>query len=219
MIVAIDGPAGAGKSTIAKALARELAWAYLDSGAIYRAITLKAMRAGADLSDGAALCELVHTTDLRLTAEREGTRVVLDGEDVTQSIRSSEVTSQVHHVAGCAPLRQAIIPLQRGFAESSDLVAEGRDMGTVVFPDAELKFYLSASPEERARRRQLELEAKGEDATVEKVLADIAERDRRDTTRDAAPLRQADDATVVDTTDLTIGQVVSTLRQQIESRQ
>ena len=219
MIVAIDGPAGAGKSTIAKALARELAWTYLDSGAIYRAITLRAMRTGVDLSDAAALGELVHTMDLRLTPERDGTRVVLDGDDVTESIRTSEVTSQVHHVAGCAPLRKVIIPLQRGFADKSDLIAEGRDMGTVVFPDAELKFYLSASPEARARRRQLELKAKGEDATVESVLADIVERDRRDSTRDAAPLRQADDAIVVDTTDLTVEQVVSTLRQHIESKQ
>lgn len=215
VIVAIDGPAGAGKSTIAKALARELAWTYLDSGAIYRAITLRAMRTGVDRSDAAALCELVQTMDLRLAPEREGTRVVLDGEDVTESIRTSEVTNEVHHVAGCAPLRKAIIPLQRGFAEKSDLIAEGRDMGTVVFPDAALKFYLSASPEERARRRQSELRAKGEDATVAKVLADIVERDRRDSTRDAAPLRQADDATVVDTTDLTIEQVVSTLRKHI----
>jgi len=218
VIVAIDGPAGAGKSTIAKALARDLAWTYLDSGAIYRAITLRAMRTGVDLSNAAALCELANTMALSLTPEREGTRVVLDGEDVTEQIRTSEVTNQVHRVAGCAALRKAIIPLQRGFAEGSNLIAEGRDMGTVVFPDAELKLYLSASPEERARRRQLELQAKGEDTTVEKVLADIVERDRRDSTRDVAPLHQAEDATVVDTTEMTIEQVVSTLREHIARR-
>lgn len=217
MIVTIDGPAGAGKSTVAKALAQALGWAHLDSGAIYRAITLKAMRDRVDMADADALGHIARTIDLELLPDTDATRVQLDGKDVAEAIRTPEVTAQVHHVAGCAALREAIVPFQRGFAEANDLVAEGRDMGTVVFPDAEFKFYLDATAEERARRRQRELAAKGIDTTVEEVLADIAARDERDITRATAPLRRADDAETVDTTNLTIEQVVQTLCDRIRS--
>ena len=216
MIVTIDGPAGSGKSTVAKALACELGWVYLDSGAIYRAVTLAAMRADAQMDSAPALCEIARTMRLCLEPDAKGTRVVLDDEDVTAAIRTPEVTAKVHHVATCAQLRQAIIPLQRQFARTGNLVAEGRDMGTVVFPDAERKFYLDASVEERARRRQQELAAKGIQTTVEEVLADMVVRDRSDTTRAAAPLRQADDAVAVDTTRQTIEQVVQALRKHID---
>ncbi len=217
MIATIDGPAGAGKSTVAKALAHALGWTHLDSGAIYRAVTLKAMRDRVDMADADALCHIAHTIDLELLSETDATRVRLDGEDVTEAIRTPEITAQVHHAAGCAALRKAIVPFQRGFAEANDLVAEGRDMGTVVFPHAEFKFYLDASAEERARRRQRELAAKGIDTTVEQVLADIVARDERDTTRATAPLRRADDAEAVDTTHMTIEQVVQLLCDRIRS--
>ena len=217
MIVTIDGPAGAGKSTVAKTLARVLGWPYLDSGAIYRTITLRALRSGADRNSPEALCRIAQTSVIELEPRDDGVRVSLDGADVSAEIRTPEVTAQVYHVANCAPLRQAIIPLQRRFAEANDLVAEGRDMGTVVFPDAEFKFYLDASPGERARRRQLELKCKGVDTTVAQVLADILARDERDTTRETAPLRQADDAVVVDTTGMTIEQVIEALRDRVRA--
>lgn len=216
MIVTIDGPAGAGKSTVAKALACELGWTYLDSGAIYRAVTLEAIRVGADMTVPASLCEIAHTMRLKLVPDAGGTRVILNDEDVTAAIRTPEVTAQVYHVAKCAALRQAIIPLQRQFAQTGNLVAEGRDLGTVVFPDAAYKFYLDASPEERARRRQRELATKGVASTVEQVLGEIVERDRRDSTRAAAPLRQADDAVAVDTTERTVEQVVQAMREHID---
>ena len=218
MIATIDGPAGAGKSTVAKTLARELGWSYLDSGALYRAITLKALRSRVEMTDTDALCRVAESAAIDLVADADGTRVLLDGADVSAAIRTPEITAQVCHVASCAEVRQAIIPLQRRFAETNDLVAEGRDMGTVVFPDADSKFYLDASAEERARRRHAELQSRGIERTLGQVLADMSTRDGRDRTRATAPLRRADDAVVVDTTGLPVEQVVLLLRNHIENQ-
>ncbi len=218
MIVTIDGPAGAGKSTVAKALARELGWTYLDSGAIYRAITLKALRERVDLNDADALRRIAETIDLDLDPRPDGLRVRLDGEDVTDAIRAPEVSRHAHHAASCAEVRKAILPLQRRFAERGDLVAEGRDMGTVVFPDAEFKCYLDARPKERAARRHRELKAKGVDAALEDVLQEILTRDERDRNRAAAPLRKPDDAVVLDTTDMSVEDVTEKLRGMVLAR-
>ena len=173
------------------------------------------MGAGVAMGDPSALAALALAVAIEFVPGPSGTRVVLDGEDVSEAIRAPEVTAHVHHVAGCAALRRAIVPLQRKFAQSAHLVAEGRDMGTVVFPEAEAKFYLDANPRERARRRVLELRAKRVDASVDEVLARITERDSRDASRDTAPLRVAPDAVVIDTTRLSVDEVVAEIKKRI----
>lgn len=192
-IVAIDGPAGAGKSTVARAVARELGFTYLDSGAMYRAVALAALRDGAD---PAAIAD-----SLRIDV---GDRVVLDGEDVTSEIRSPDVSEAASRVAADPAVRRAMVAEQRRLLSSGDWVAEGRDIGTVVAPDAELKVYLTASAQARAARRAAEL---GEDPA--RVLAEQTARDERDATRSHSPLQAAADAVVLDTTELDIAQVVA----------
>jgi CMP/dCMP kinase len=194
VIVAIDGPAGAGKSTVARAVARALGYTYLDSGAMYRAVALAALRGKEDV---AAL-------DIRLV----NGIVCLDDEDVSQLIRTPEVSQRASEVAADPSVRQALVGKQRALLAEGDWVAEGRDIGTVVAPDAELKVYLTAAPEERARRRAAEL---GE--PVEQVLADMRARDERDTTREHSPLRAADDAVELDTTGLSVDQVVEKIAE------
>jgi cytidylate kinase len=194
VIVAIDGPAGAGKSTVARAVARALGFTYLDSGAMYRCVALAALRGNDDV---AAL-------DIALD---NGT-VCLDGEDVSHLIRTPEVSERTSQVAADPQVRQALVRKQRALLDEGDWVAEGRDIGTVVAPDAELKVYLTAAPEERARRRAAEL-----GRPVERVLTEMEERDERDTTREHSPLRAADDAVEVDTTGLSIDQVVDRIAE------
>ncbi|HEX4345178.1 MAG TPA: (d)CMP kinase [Solirubrobacteraceae bacterium] len=189
MLIAIDGPAGAGKSTVARAVAEALGFTYLDTGAMYRAIALAELRGAAD--------PLASSIGL-------GARVTLDGEDVSAAIRTPEVTARASQVAARPQVRSALVKLQRGLIAGGDYVAEGRDIGTVVAPDAELKVFLTASPEERARRR-----AQQTGAEVAVVLAEQSERDERDATREHSPLTLAADAIEVDTTGLEIGEVVA----------
>ena len=203
-IVAIDGPAGAGKSTVAKRLAERLGWRFLDTGALYRAVTLRARRAGIEPGDAEAMARTAREAVIEIRSEGGAQKVFLDGEDVSAAIRSPDVSKSVPTVAAHAGVREAMRPHQWAFASAGRVVAEGRDMGTVVFKDAGVKFYLDADPTVRAARRAAE---RG-DPDVSKVEAEQRERDRRDSTRDVAPLAVAPDAVRMDSTGLAIEEVV-----------
>lgn len=214
MIVAIDGPAGAGKSSAARTLARRLGFRFLDTGAMYRAVALAALRRGHDWNRPEALAELAR----QLTIELGDDRVLLDGEDVTQAIRTSEVTSLTHYAANNPAVRETLVLMQREAAGRDNVVAEGRDQGTVVFPHAECKIFLTATPAERARRRLLDLEARGERATFDEVLAQQNLRDERDATREVGPLKPAADAVRLITDGLSPEQVVDRLEELVRER-
>ncbi len=210
-VVVIDGPAGAGKSTAARRLAVRLDAFYLDTGAMYRACTLRALRLGVDLTDTAALAEVVKGAKIELIPHGEGCRVELDGEDVTKEIRAREVTSAIYHLADCPEVRAQLVSQQRQLAEAAEgsVVAEGRDLGSVVYPDADLKIYLDATTQERARRRLRDL---GDAApSFEELKADIEFRDDRDRSRPVGPLVQVPDAIYVDTSEMTLDQVIEHL--------
>ncbi|MEB3237736.1 MAG: (d)CMP kinase [Candidatus Sericytochromatia bacterium] len=210
-IVTLDGPAGAGKSTLARHLARTLGWTYLDTGAMYRAVTWAALERDIDLDDTKALGVLAHALRLSLTPGPDGTRVEADGRDVTEAIRSAEVTGRVSIVAAVAEVREAMVAEQRRLGSDRDLVAEGRDMGTVVFPAAPLKVYVTASPSVRAQRRAAELERAGRSVDVAALEQELVARDALDSGRDVAPLRPAADARHL----LTDGQDVPTLLEKL----
>lgn len=197
-VVAIDGPAGSGKSTLARGLARALGFVFLDTGAMYRALALAAQRAGIDPDDAERLAQLAQQVDIRFEADGETQRVLLDGEDVSEAIRTPEISDLASRIAVHAGVRRAMVALQRALASAAHgVVAEGRDTTTVVFPDAAVKLFLDASPQERARRRQHQLQQQGIDAPYEQVLQAILERDARDAARADSPLRIADDALVI----------------------
>jgi cytidylate kinase len=200
LIVAIDGPVGSGKSTVARRVAQELGYIYLDTGAMYRALALKALRRGATLTDEAALESLARQTRIDLTGGDDGHRVMLDGEDVSAAIRTAEVAQAASKVAVVAGVRHVLVAEQRRAGSRGGVVMEGRDVGTVIFPDAHLKIFLEASPESRAERRWLEHQQKGDVLTLAQVVEEIHERDRRDRTRATSPLVRAADAILVDNT-------------------
>jgi cytidylate kinase len=204
-VIAIDGPAGAGKSTVARQLARRLGFFLLDTGAIYRAVALNAARDGVSFSDGARLAEVARALPLRFD---EAGRVWLGDEDVSAAIRTPEMSQGASTVSAHPEVRAALLDLQRRLAQGGRCVVEGRDIGTVVLPWAPVKIFLTASPEVRARRRYDELVARGAPVDLEKTLAELMERDRRDETRAVAPLRQAEDAVRVDTSGLNLDQVL-----------
>ena len=209
LTIAIDGPAAAGKSTVARAVAARLGLTYVDTGAMYRALTLKALEAGVDPRDGPALARLVRGTSIELgpSVGPGGQRVMLDGRDVTREIRSREVDRAVSHVSRHPEVRAWLSRVQERMAEDA-VVMEGRDIGTVVLPHADLKVYLDASFDRRVERRYRELEAKGYSPDLDAVREDMARRDRLDSTREAAPLAAAEDAVRIDTTDMTLEEVV-----------
>jgi cytidylate kinase len=215
MIITIDGPAGAGKSSAARALARRLGFEFLDTGAMYRAVALAALRAGVNLRDEAALSALLEAVRLEMPP---GGRVLLGGEDVTGLIRTQEVTAATGPVADSPAVRRRLAAMQRALAVGRNLVCEGRDQGTVVFPDAGCKFFLTADPAERARRRQQEMASRGERLELEAVLAAQEVRDRRDAARDLAPMRPAADAVELDSTRLTPEQVVDAMEAAVRRR-
>jgi len=214
MIITIDGPAGAGKSSAARALARRLGFEFLDTGATYRAVALAALRAGLDLHDQGALARLL--AGLRL--ELPPGRVLLNGEDVTPEIRTAEVTAATQPVADSPVVRRRLVQVQRAIAAGRDMVCEGRDQGTVVFPEAGCKFFLVADPLERARRRQREMAARGEAVDFAALLQAQEARDRRDAARDLAPMRPAADAVVLDSTALTLDEVVDRMEAAVRAR-
>lgn len=203
MIIAIDGPAGSGKSSTAREVAHRLGALYIDTGAMYRAVALKAIRMGLS-PESDEFTSLAATVDVFLEPSGSGVRVMLDGEDVSGAIRSEDVSGMSSRVSQRVDVRQRMVALQRTMARSAsesgmDVVLEGRDIGTVVFPDADRKFFVTASPEVRARRRARQLREKGETVNEERLLDEIRSRDRRDSTREASPLRQAEDAVLIDT--------------------
>lgn len=205
VVVAVDGPAASGKGTIAAAVARALGFHYLDSGALYRLVALKALRTGTGFADGPALAALARALDARF----DGGSVHLDGADASAAIRAEEVSAGASQVAVHPAVRQALLDRQRAFRRPPGLVADGRDMGTVVFPDARVKAFVTASAGERARRRHKQLIAKGISVTMDSLLRDIRERDARDASRAASPLEPAADAVLLDTTNLTIDEAVA----------
>ena len=209
--IAIDGPAGAGKSTIAKALARELGAMYLDTGAMYRAIGLHMLRKGL-VNDPDAVAANVNDVDIEVRHVDGVQRIFLSGEDVSEAIRQPEVSMVTSTVSAIPAVRARLVALQQQIAEGHDVIMDGRDIGTKVLPNATLKTYLTASAEERARRRCLELEEKGMAEPYEKVLKEMIERDYQDTHRAASPLTRADDAVLVDSSDLTLEQSVARMK-------
>lgn len=216
--VAIDGPSGAGKSSMARRLAAELGYTYVDTGAMYRAVGLYALRAGKDPADNAAVEALLPQVHLDILLKDGTQHVLLNGEDVSAAIRAEEVGMAASAVGANPAVRAFLLDTQRALAKSRDVLMDGRDIGTVVLPDATVKIFLTASPEARAQRRFAELQAKGEQADFETVLADIRRRDDQDTHRAAAPLRQAEDAVLVDTSELDIEQSFALLRNTILDR-
>ena len=215
-IVAIDGPAGAGKSTTARAVAEALGFAYLDSGALYRCVALAALDSGACPDDDAAVGALAGSLDIRHTCDG---RFLVDGRDVTDRIRTPEVSQAASRVSACPSVRRVLVDVQRAAVLPAGTVAEGRDIGTVIFPDADLKVFLDAEPTERARRRTSELAAKASSAeTIARVGQEMAERDRRDSTRAVAPLVRAADALVMDTTLLEFEDVVARIVAEVKKR-
>ena len=208
-VLTIDGPSGSGKGTIGWNISRELGWDFLDSGAIYRLLGLSAHKRGVDLADEAALVALAQQLDIRFTSgEGVGHCVtLLDNQDVTSEIRTEECGRYASKVASLPQVRQALLARQRAFRQSPGLVADGRDMGTVVFPDADVKVFMTASAKVRAERRFNQLKQKGIDANLEQILADIEERDARDTSRSVSPLVPAADAVVIETSNISIEEV------------
>jgi cytidylate kinase len=218
LIIAIDGPSAAGKSTLAKRLAKDLGFTYLDTGAMYRALALKVLRESIDIGNEAALTKLMDGTEIDLVEKGGKLQVLLDGEDVSEAIRTPEVSQMASKASALKVVRHGLLVLQRAFGRRGNVVAEGRDIGTVVFPDAEVKIYLDASAEERARRRVEELRKTGRQVSLDETLREMGERDKRDSERDLAPLRKANDAIALDSTALDAETLAQTVMQQIRKK-
>jgi len=218
VVVTIDGPAGAGKSSVAKLLARRLGYRLLDTGAIYRSVALTAHRRGLDLGDGPSCAEIARGLDIRFDFEGDTNHVFLGAEDVTAAIRTPEVSRVASQVSAHPEVRAALLELQRRLAAGGGVVVEGRDTGTIVFPHAEAKFFLTATDEERARRRVAELAATGAPVDHEQTLREIRERDHRDASRDVAPMVPAVDAVLVDSSVQSLEQVVEALAATVAAR-
>jgi len=228
LVITIDGPAASGKSTVARLLAERLGASFLDTGAMYRAVTLAAIGAGVDMGDEEKLLGVLETSEFRFAVKEGKMTVRIDGVDVTERIRSPEVTAKARHIASAAKLREKLVRMQRQFAAGEEkIVTEGRDQGTVAFADADVKFYLTADAGERARRRQAELRAKGGGEprpsdglgeSLEQIQRAIEERDKSDEDRAVGPLRPADDAVVIDTTDLGIEEVVEKVLRCVKEK-
>jgi cytidylate kinase len=219
LIIAIDGPSGAGKSTLSKLLAARLGYVNIDTGAMYRSVALAARRLGIDPADNEALTRLCADLHIEFIRNNGEERVFLDGEDVSAAIRTPEVSLQTSKVAACPAVREAMVRLQREMGARGGVVLEGRDIGSVVFPQAEVKFFLVATARERGRRRYEELRAKGLDVDLEQTIAEVEARDAADSAREHAPLLQAPDALPIDSTAMSIDEVLVEMLKIIEARQ
>ncbi|MGM0476785.1 MAG: (d)CMP kinase [Pseudomonadota bacterium] len=219
-VITVDGPGGAGKGTISQILARELGWGFLDSGALYRLLALASDWHGIEVENEAALETLAAHLDVHFEARDDGepARIVLEGEDVTEAIRNEEIGARASEVAALPVVRQALLDRQRDFRKPPGLIADGRDMGTVVFPEAPLKLFLTASAEERARRRYIQLSDKGLDVNLARLAEEIRERDRRDSERSVSPLKPAEDAITIDTTEMDVDQVIAEVERLCHQR-
>ncbi|HIF9333112.1 TPA: (d)CMP kinase [Photobacterium damselae] len=217
-VITVDGPSGAGKGTLCMLLAEKLGWNLLDSGAIYRVLALAAIHHDVDLESEDALVPLAANLDVQFVAEGELVKVILEGEDVSNTLRTEKVGNTASKVAALPRVREALLRRQRAFSEAPGLVADGRDMGTVVFPSAEVKIFLDASAEERANRRMNQLQKKGLGVNFDSLLSEIQERDYRDRNRAVAPLRPAEDALTIDSTELTIEEVLAQVVAFAESK-
>lgn len=218
IIVAIDGPSGSGKSTVAKRLAGRLGYMYIDTGAMYRAVALQAKRDNIDINDSAALIRLCEGVKLEFVPDNGGLRTILNGEDVSEAIRTPEMSMAASDISARKEVRQALLSLQRRMGENGGVVLEGRDVGTVIFPNAEAKFFLDASLEERGKRRYKELAAKGMDVTLEQTVEDVRKRDINDSSREIAPLKMADDAVLVDSTNLGVEEVLEMMIRDVQNK-
>ena len=220
MIVTIDGPAASGKSTTARLVAKELGWLYLDTGAMYRALTVKVLQQKVPMEDTQRIAHLAKTTAIDLVPSENGVKVLLDRKEVTSEIRHPDVDRAVGPVCEIPMVREIMVSLQRRMSENREVIAEGRDMGTVVFPDAELKFYVVASLDERTKRRQKDLAAQGIHLSEEQIKGEIEKRDNRDSSRGMSPLRKAEDAILLNTTEMDIDSqvkyVIEKIRQSVK---
>lgn len=215
MKIAIDGPAGAGKSTIAKLVAKEMDMNYIDTGAMYRAVACAMIAAGIDVANQAAVRQAVDEIDVAVEYENGVQKVFVNGEDVTDRIRTPEISAGASAVAVVPEVRLKLVDLQRGLAEKYDVIMDGRDIGTYVLPDAELKLFLTASPRARALRRMKDFREAGIAQSLEEIEADIVKRDKQDSEREFAPLRQAEDAVLLDTTEMTVEEVIAAVKKKI----
>lgn len=218
LIIAIDGPSGAGKSTITRLLSKRLGYLYIDTGAMYRAVALATKRAGVDPDDAGALDRLCQGVEISFVRTDGCCHVLLNGEDVSDAIRTPEISLLTSKISAQKEVRDDMVLLQRELGKDGGVVLEGRDIGTVVFPEADLKFFLSASVEERGKRRYLELKAKGEEVSLERTVAEVAQRDEQDARREHAPLRRADDALDIDSTGLSIEEVVALMEKAVNEK-
>lgn len=218
LVVTIDGPAASGKSTTARTVARRLGYDYLDTGAMYRAMGLKAIKKGVDVADEAAMAELARDTDIDVKTLASGTRIILDGVDVTDDLRSPEVSAAASAVAAIGPVRERMVEIQREIGVDGGIVAEGRDIGSVVFPEAEVKIYLDADLRTRAERRKKELNGKGARVELARVERDIRSRDKTDSNRQHSPLVIPDGAAIVNTTYLTIEEQIEEVLREVRAR-
>lgn len=217
--IAIDGPAGAGKSTLARRAAKELGFLYVDTGAIYRTVALKTLRAGVDAADESQVAPLLENLDIRMDYGPDGEqRMFLEGEDVSKAIREHQVSGLASKVAAIPAVRDFLLDFQRKQAREHDVVMDGRDIGTVVLPDADVKIFLTAAPESRAQRRVLELEQRGQQADYNTILHDIIQRDEQDKNRPIAPLRQAEDAVLLDTTKLNLAESLRAMLSLVKEK-
>ena len=218
IIIAIDGPSGAGKSTVARRLASELGYLYMDTGAMYRAVALNVLELRIDPTDEKELRKILEDMRVKLIEEDGGLRLLLNGRDVTEEIRTPEMSLMASKISELQAVREKMVGIQRDMASQGGLVAEGRDIGTVVFPRAEVKIYLDASEPERARRRFRELLARGKQVTLEETLTEMHERDRRDQERTLSPLRKAEDAMVIDSTSFGVDVVVDRIINEVKNK-
>lgn len=219
LIIAIDGPVGAGKSTAARLLAKRLRYRYIDSGAMYRALTWKALQTGLDLDDERSVRRLADATSIAFEPAGDRERILIDGQDVSRQIREREVEQATSKISIYPSVREVMVARQRHMAAQGGIVMDGRDIGTVVFPDADVKFYLTARLEVRAERRYLEVQAAGVSRKISDLTEEIESRDSRDMGRRASPLRKADEAITIDTSDLPIAQVVNAMEEEIRRKE